>query len=363
MALNLLAVAALLLSYTSSWISPETAWPLALLGLAYPVLLLVNLLFLFLWLILRRKQALWSLGAILLGLSQFFSVVQFTGGDGTVKEDAIAIKVLSYNVRLFDLYEWTAASNTKDSIFDLVASANADIVCFQEFYDRPGSELFATRDSLKQLLNAKHISEAYTQKLSGDQRFGIATYSAYPIANEGVIKFGESANNICLWSDVVIGKKDTIRVYNAHLASIRFQREDYKFMGELSQENVAKKESWSSSKDILKRLRDAFIKRASQAEQLAEHVAQSPHPIILAGDFNDTPLSYSYAQLANYLSDAFVESGHGVGNSYVGIFPSFRIDYIMYNEPFQSADFEVDKKDFSDHYPISATLAFPRNSD
>ena len=58
----------------------------------------------------------------------------------------------------------------------------------------------------------------------------MAIYSNYPqIKKETVSIKGERMNNTCIYSDILI-KKDTIRVYNIHLASNWFNSSDYSFI-------------------------------------------------------------------------------------------------------------------------------------
>ena len=86
------------------------------------------------------------------------------------------------------------------------------------------------------------------------------------------------------------------------------------------------------------RLKTAFTMRAEQAQIIANYIKDSPHPVIVMGDFNDTPQSYAYRKIKKGLNDSFRKSGRGFGNTYAGELPSFRIDYIMYGPPLLSSD-------------------------
>lgn len=165
-----------------------------------------------------------------------------------------------------------------------------------------------------------------------------------------------------MFADVVINR-DTIRLYNLHLESIHFGSEDYTFYSHLTEpdnetdiENVHLKEG---SKRLLWKLRRAFVLRSSQVEMLYKHLAASPYPVVLAGDFNDTPSSYTYHQLTRNLHDSYIDAGSGfLESTYAGKFPNFRIDYILYSSQFRSAFYQKFDVSLSDHYPITSTLVF-----
>jgi len=111
--------------------------------------------------------------------------------------------------------------------------------------------------------------------------------------------------------------------------------------------------------DITNRLKWAFERRANQAESIAAHVHRSPYPVIVCGDFNDSPVSYTYRIMRHDLNDAFVESGSGFGNTYLGKFPSYRIDYILLNKKFNVFNYRTPKLNLSDHYPVLCRMSLP----
>jgi endonuclease/exonuclease/phosphatase family metal-dependent hydrolase len=101
-------------------------------------------------------------------------------------------------------------------------------------------------------------------------------------------------------------------------------------------------------------LKQGFVKRAQQAEELKTNISKSPYPVIVAGDFNDTPVSYSYTTIRKGLKDSFVNSGYGAGFTYKGKYPANRIDYILYDNALENRYFEIIKVKYSDHYPVAA---------
>jgi endonuclease/exonuclease/phosphatase family metal-dependent hydrolase len=352
---NIIFAFSLLFAYLAAYVSPVSFWPFAFFGLAYPVLLLINLIFILYWSLKKSWMLLISAVMVVVGANQIGRLMQITISSGPVDEkNNEQVKVLSYNVRLFDLYDWSKNKTTKNKIFKVIDRIDADIVCFQEFFVIDQKGRFETRDTLVQFLRSKNYHERYTHHLKGGQHFGLATFTIYPIVNRGWISFNNDKNNSCIYTDMKIGD-DTVRVFNAHLASIRFQREDYQIVGD-KKSNKRRHPKKGLEQKIVPRLKNAFIKRAAQVEELAKHIRKSPYRVILCGDFNDTPISYSYNTIASQLTDAFVKSGNGFGRTYIGSFPSYRIDYIFHSKSLHSYHFETHPEELSDHRPISCTV-------
>lgn len=356
--LNLLAEFALLLSYLASFISPAKMWYLAFFGLAYPVILLVNILFVIYWAVQLKWQFIISLTTILIGYKFVLSLYSF--GNAEQNADEKGIKVLSYNVRNFDLYNWSHNIETRDKIIDLLKEEKPQILCVQEFYhDEKGD--FPTVNSLSKITGIKDFYVHDYETARNSSNWGIALFSAYPVVNKGVIEFEESSGNLCIYADLKINK-DTVRVYNAHLQSIKFKPEDYKTIEEIENYNNSNSEKPTvrSGKKILSRLKIAFQKRAKQVDLIAEHIKNCPYEVIVCGDFNDTPASYTYHNISKGLEDAFKESGSGFGNTYIGKMPSFRIDYILYSPGITSGGFRILPEKLSDHHAVSCFIELNR---
>ena len=346
----------LLLSYFAPYANPKSFWIFAFFGLAYPWLLIANVFFLLYWII-RWKKLYWiSLVVILIGWNNMKNLFHFGGGTENTKN---GIKVLSYNVRNFDLYNWTHNKNTRNKIFFFLKDESADIVCLQEFFQGDSGH-YETLDSVIAVTKSVDNHIKYTYSKRKKDHWGIATFSKYPIIFKGKVPFKYKSNNICIFSDLKIGN-DTVRVYNMHLQSIRFDYADYKFIEALKENNdtLDADDIGIASKNILRRIKRAFIKRTTQAEKILAHINSCKYPVIICGDFNDTPFSYTHHLFSEKYQDAFMESGSGIGNTYAGIVPSYRIDYIFYSSQFTSSNFEVHSEELSDHYPIS-TIISPR---
>ncbi len=350
--INLLAVIALALSYLSVYINPKQIWLVAFFGLAYPFLLFLNIFFLFFWVYHWKRQFLISLIIILLGWNYMAGFFQFPNKNKEpIPENSF--KFISYNVRLFNRYNWADNKQAGKEMIQFVKTEQAEIVCFQEFYLRKDQE-FNLRHVKNELsdLPYSHIGSVLE---TNSYIYGIATFSKHPIINKGIIKY-PSTNNISIYTDIQINK-DTIRIFNNHLQSIRFDRRNYKF---IKSSKIYKDDArMEELKAISYRLRDAFIKRAEQVQLLKIHLDNSPYPVVVCGDFNDTPVSYTYQQLQKKYKDAFLESGKWFGTTYRGSFPSYRIDYVLYEPSLESHVFEIPRLSYSDHYPVVTVLSIP----
>lgn len=324
-------------------------WPVAFFGLAYPFLLAINLIFVFIWAVSLKPQVFLSLVVILAGWVFIARYVQFEIPFMKKKEPVItnnSFKVLSFNVRLFNRYQWLKNKSSNTEIFSFINKELPDIICFQEFFTRVNGEI-SEKNIIQKLAKTSYHHIKYSSS-GKNSNFGIATFSKYPIVGKGEILF-EKTYNLCIFTDIKIGK-DTIRVYNNHLQSVRFLKKNYEFVDSLKFPYSQKQ--FNGIWDITSRLKLAFEYRAMQADAISKHIKKSPYPVIVCGDFNDTPVSYTYQTMSKNLNDAFEEAGTGFGHTYLGRFPSYRIDYILFDNHFMAANYRSPKLRLSDHYPV-----------
>jgi len=354
--LNYGVAMALLLSILAAYISPRTFWPIAFFGISYPALFVANLLFVIYWGMQMRVWALLSGILILSSANNFLGNVQFHFSKRT--PDKTDIKIMNYNCMLFDLYNWSHNKHSRGLIFSMLQEESPDILCLQEFYTSEEKSDYHNADTLQQFLKAKNMHAEYTITLRDSDHWGVATFTKFPIVRKGKISFDTHSNNICIYTDMLIGG-DTVRVYNVHLASISFGKKEYKFIDNISKNEISDPDL-DRSKSILKRLKNGFLVRAGQAELVAAHMASCKYKMILCGDFNDTPSSYAYRTLAKNLKDAFRRSGSGIGKTYHGALPFLRIDYILHDKNFDSYNYTRVPESLTDHYAISAYLALDK---
>lgn len=360
-ALNIGAAAALGASYLAGYISPEKAWILAFFGISYPVILAINLLFIVFWLITWKRFIFVSLATVIAGYSQLLAIFPLhlrPAATGNNRELAI----VSFNVHSFGGPGKPGdRTKIKKQTASFVAGEKADIVCIQEFYsygeDQPGIlARFAGAAGLMHYDYRPYFDYKNKQKMSG-----FATFSRFPVISTGHLRLADGGR-FALFSDLLIDS-DTVRVYNVHLESIRFAQEDYSFYTTLTGPDEDEQTPIrQGSLRLLAKMKKAFITRAGQVDILKHHLSTCQHPVIIAGDFNDTPSSYTYRQLVPELSDSYVSSGSGLfGSTYAGKFPSFRIDYILYGKNFRSTGYRRSVSGLSDHYSIRAVLSRKAN--
>ena len=343
LAVNVFFAFTLLISYLAVVISPgDFALP-AFFGLAYPYLLLINIIWVIVWAMLLRFEALISLVIIILGINHFSNYIQLTRGSG---DKSNTYKLLSYNVRLFNYFEYNNGSTSEKKVIEFIKSQKPDIICLQEFFVSGNPE--QEEAGIIAALGGKYYSHMKVSGSGKNRFYGIITLTRFPIVGKGeIVHQGSSSRSI--YTDIVI-QKDTIRIFNNHLQSFRLKRMERSFLEEITSSDDKQNEMKSLSVSLKK----GFVNRALQAQVLKERVNKSPFPVLVVGDFNDTPVSYSYRKIRRGLHDSFVNSGYGAGFTYKGNYPPNRIDYILYDNSFINSYFEIIKVRYSDHYPIVA---------
>jgi endonuclease/exonuclease/phosphatase family metal-dependent hydrolase len=347
LAINIFFAAALLLTYLAVHINPEDFALPAFFGLAYPYILLVNFIIAIIWAVNLRFEALISVLVIALGFNHLSNYIQFSRPSA---EKQGTFRIMSYNLRLFNYFETPKRVGSEKKILEYVKTIQPEIVCFQELYIK-GSYLEKDQE-IRKMLGGKYYSHTKLLGRGKNQYYGIATYSRYPIISKGEIRHPGSAS-LSIYSDIVI-QKDTFRIFNNHLQSFRLRKMERSLIEELasSEDN----QTIDEIKTLSVSLKQGFVRRALQAQVVKNYINRSPYPVIVLGDFNDTPVSYSYRKIRKGLNDAFVKSGYGAGFTYRGNYPPNRIDYILFDDYLISTRFDILRVKYSDHYPIVASF-------
>lgn len=358
-------------------ISPATNSWLPLLGLAFPVLFLLMVLAFLYWLIQRKWRSLFALSCLLLNLGPASLYVQWNDvtaerSEAEDKESALDVemnmgsqrlKIISYNAQLFGLYQDETSVgivNTEympamDSFLRVLKAEQADVVCLQEVYAKSGG-----LKALSRFLKAEggyDYSQSYT--LNQERPYGMIVLSKYKIKRWQPISLGPQTGNMAMWVDIELASRSDshrnarIRIYNLHLQSFRFAKQDYAVMQKQTEQQEIDIEG---SKGIISRLRMGYGRRAEQVSIVKGSMIACDFPKIICGDFNDIPVSYTYRQLSAGMKDAFGEAGRGIETTYKGSMPSFRIDYILYDNPMRAIRYRSIEEVPSDHKLITAEL-------
>lgn len=354
---NFLAIIALLLSYCATVVDPLSFWYFTMFGLAYPFILLANVLFLILWVLLRKWFFLYSLVFILIGYQPLTRTFGFRfATEKQILADSNSLNLMTYNVHNFRNQKGELDTTLTNGFLSLIKSEDPDVIGFQEFFSRHKGK-YDFKDSVFKQLDFK--SYYFSKTDSNDYEYtGVAVYSKYPVIGKGEVKFEtREGGNKAIWVDIKKNQQ-IIRVYAVHLASISFQPEDYSFINEVK-EDINNSKDVTSSKRIIRKLKIAFEKRSKEVKLLKKHMASCTTPYVVMGDFNDTPASYTLAQMSEGLKNAFKEKGAGLAKTYNGDFPNFQIDYILASPSFHVETYKIIKKDYSDHYPIKVSLSLP----
>jgi endonuclease/exonuclease/phosphatase family metal-dependent hydrolase len=341
-----------LLAYFSTTISPADYWWAGFLALLVPLFIVANFVFLLHWFLQKSPKLLISLAVLILGFPFFKSSINFSFSSAKTRTSK-SFTVLSYNVKVFNVYNHLQGKDSINAknLIQQVVEDSSDIKCLQEFFCEDSSKVFNTIARIAQ--HKKYFYTITPIKQKRHNYFGLAIFSKYPIIKAGEIPFPQSRNR-SHFADIKIGK-DTLRVYNVHLQSIS-----------LDEEQMFSNESYEQLKktygNVFQRMKRGFQRRAKQTDLLIKHIQKSPYPVVICGDFNDTPYSYTYTSFKNNLQNAFEKAGSGFDFSYNGKMFFLRIDNQFFSEKLKIHYFETDRKwSYSDHFPLRATYEIKKN--
>ncbi len=347
--INLIVAGILLLMAAGQILTPTVVALPSMLGIAFEWLCVLNIFFVLFWLFTSKKSwSILSLVALLCSLGGINSTISLRATECPAGKE---ISILSYNTHCLGFENHSARTNR---VLNYIREQDADVVCLQEFVTYKNNLRFNLL-AVKLFLDYPY-SYIDFKTYKGIRRYGLAVFSKYPLINKQTLQY-ESNTNISNRCDMIVGD-DTIRLFNNHLQSNRLDAKDLSL-------NIEHQEAFSEhmqakAEQIGLKLSDALRLRAVQADAVQEEINLSPYPVIVCGDFNDVPVSYTYHTISKGLKDAFIQStawqlGHTFDKKGLGV----RIDYILHDKRLFSRDFQIDKTTLSDHYPIRCTLILP----
>ncbi len=356
---NCLLIAALLTSVWLPYLSPQLWWPSGFAGLLFPVLLCLNLLFIPIWII-YKKWYFWlpaaaiilSFKAILVSFSLHLPQEMSSG-----RQPEPQFTVMTFNTSSMGVKGYKLDKELHASIMHTLNEASPDLLCLQEFYTNDDPKLTNNISAIQERLGYPHYYFT-SDKIHWDTwRYGIILFSRYPVIQARKIPCGYSeagSGSSILEADVLI-YGDTVRIYTAQLRSYMFNP------AELSQLNAIKSLNGNTpvpaARSLIYKMRHTFTTRAQQARQLQGLAAQSPYPVIVCGDMNDTPVSYTYYTLSQHMQDAFLEKGSGIGRTLSFLSPTLRIDYILAHDHFNIHGYRRFYNPSFEHYPVMASFS------
>ena len=347
---NVATILLMVLAGYADRINPVEHPMLSCMGMAFPGFLIANLVFLFFWLTFKWKKV-WIpvLGYILVyGPITLYMPLHTSQ---TVPEGTF--KLISYNVCQYGgNYKYEQGF---EKVYEYLKEQDADIVCLQEDVD-------TWRRYVKQWyekIYPYNDTTIFNPNDASKNRVGIHT--KYPIIKKERILYESSANGTVAY--YLKKGKDTILVINNHLEGTHLSDEDRDKYKQMISGKMKKDTAKAETLFLIEKLGKYAAKRAPEAEAVHKYIEEHrQYPIIVCGDFNDNPISYSRRTIAQGLKDCYQETGMGIGLSYnqKGFF--VRIDHILVSDHFEPYNCQIDSKmDASDHYPIICTLKMDDN--
>jgi len=325
------------LAVVSPIISPRLFWPAAVPGLLYNYLILLQLVFFVYWLYRKDRMAYVSLGVFVLFAPYINRTISFYPMGSPGGEEVL--KVGTYNIYGLKKYKKAVEKKGEDvrQAFeeDWKDMPQPDVLCVQEANGY-------VQNILDDILEYPHRMAARDHML----------LSRYKMLNKGEVDL-PSRSGKCFWADIQAGKRQ-LRLYCVHLESNRVSLEADRLLRE---GNIQEKNSWKDATRMFGSYMTSARDRAKEVVMIRKHIEESPLPVILMGDLNDTPVSYTYQQMSRGLKDAFVKNTRGISSTYGGIIPFLRIDYVFTDPDCQVLNYDVPSWPWSDHYPIFAEIA------
>lgn len=332
----------LITSVLSAYINPNSFGLFPFFGLAFWPFLIINILLFILLLFFRSKKVFIQIIALAIAIPGITKSISYHPNN-----EEGHFKLMSYNLHNFyNVYDEESCFDAACKIIDFIKSENPDFVCLQEFkkYNKTIDEdiiHFANQTGFDYF--EYDVSPSNKKKANG----GRLILSKYPIK---IVESFKSLNKRNLGFIVLIETEKPFYLASVHLASFQLKNEELSIFDNVESENIDKK---IAGKSILKKLHTGFNERSKEVEFLTDKLPKDSLPIIVCGDFNDTPLSYTYQKMIEHqFHDFFVDKGNGIGTTYTETLPMLRIDYIWHKNGIIPKHFKTVKLKISDHYPI-----------
>lgn len=337
-AFGMVALVAAFICALSPYINPSKFVVPAMFGLAFWFIFISNILTLIALLVLKAKKLLLIplLGIILLipGLIKSFAFEKS-------EEGYAEVKVMTFNACNFRdvINNQKKQQEVLNYFYTFLKEHDPDVLCLQE-----GGGWHKTR--IDEFL--KNTSFKYHSVNGGN-----AYFSKFPLKD--VTSYNdENFTGFADLQKVMLDDDSYFYLVNCHFNSFQITKEEISYINDAR--NIIK-ESETHGKSVIVKLFKGFKERSESTELLLEKLPEGDYPLIICGDFNDTPLSYTYNKMAKYgLHDAFLRNSFGIGKTYSGSLPLLRIDYFWYNDLIQAVEYKRLGRISSDHFPLMLTF-------
>ncbi|MEO5650186.1 MAG: endonuclease/exonuclease/phosphatase family protein [Ginsengibacter sp.] len=356
--LNVATIIAYVVTVFIPFINTGEYWFLAFPGLIFPLIFFALVGFIILWAILRSRWWWISLIVLLLGFQQIITVFAFNlPSTFSYEKKPNTLRVLQWNVSSWD------ESNKKDQngssfrplMLDLVKQQDADVLCFEEFFESKDTGYFEQNISAIVEMGYPHYYFVPIETYKNDYEMGIAIFSKYPMIDSANFNFKRSKKTEhLLYTDIKVNDH-IFRIFATHLQSVHFDESDYQSLSRIKR---ARETNLSDSRTIVSKLKRGYESRYQQAELVSQKIKESPYPSLICGDFNDVPNSSTYFKIKGNFQDAFLKKGSFIGRTFRFISPTLRIDYILTDKRFTVKQVQVIHVPYSDHYPVEADLQY-----
>lgn len=264
---------------------------------------------------------------------------------------------MQWNVTSWDEFnkEEKGGSSYRNVMLDLVQKQNADVLCFQEFFESRDTKLFDKNIPVIKQMGYPFYYFVPTVDEDKDYETGVAIFSKYPIIDSAKISYDENSfAEHLIYADIKL-KDKIFRILTTHLQSVRFEESEYQSLSKLKHVD---KSGLRDSRTIVSKLKRGYTFRYKQAQIVKQEIKKSPYPVIFCGDLNDVPNSNTYFNIREKLQDAFLKKGTFLGRTFRFISPTLRIDYILCDKTFSVDQYQRIRVPYSDHYPIETDLTY-----
>jgi endonuclease/exonuclease/phosphatase family metal-dependent hydrolase len=356
--LNIVVGFLFLLSCCNSFLHPDKWWFISLLAFFFPLFLILMLLFIFFWAFTYARLSLISILCLVVGWQNIHAFFGFSLHKNNFShKDSSSVRVMTWNVRRWDEFitKKIGAAEHRLPMFELIAQKNADILCFQEFYEPADSSKSNIRYIQHQLgYPYYYFSKSYRNRFTKYET-GVVIFSKFPIlatAQQRISPDSVQQTESLISADVEF-RGNRIRIFTTHLQSVLFKSKDFRNVEIIRN---AEDSMLEASRSLVKKLKYALGLRGYQADIVRRQLDSCNYPLIICGDFNDVPNSYSYFHIRGKLQDAFIAKCFGIGRSYIQISPTLRIDYIFPSQDFTIVQSMKQVSPYSDHHAMLTDL-------